>query len=141
MAATTANENTVNLTTSDDAPLKVEGKVGLDELDHHLQAVGGGHFVCPAGEWCDQQFYIFCWPNNNISCLNCTKNRDWNALSSSSRKAVVHARGKFAAHGTYITRVMLSADVRHLATCSAEHSVGTSPTLVPRKVRSSISAG
>ena len=29
---------------------------------------------------------------------------------------------KFKAHGTYITRVLLSPDVRHLATCSADHS-------------------
>jgi G protein beta subunit-like protein len=29
---------------------------------------------------------------------------------------------KFAAHGTYITRVLLSPDVRHLATCSADHT-------------------
>lgn len=29
---------------------------------------------------------------------------------------------KFRAHGTYITRVLLSPDVRHLATCSADHT-------------------
>ena len=29
---------------------------------------------------------------------------------------------KFSAHNTYITRVLLSPDVRHLATCSADHS-------------------
>ena len=29
---------------------------------------------------------------------------------------------KFKAHGTYITRVLLSPDVRHLATCSADHT-------------------
>jgi G protein beta subunit-like protein len=29
---------------------------------------------------------------------------------------------KFAAHATYITRVLLSPDVRHLATCSADHT-------------------
>src|SRR5262245_7630641 len=29
---------------------------------------------------------------------------------------------KFAAHLTYITRVLLSPDVRHLATCSADHT-------------------
>lgn len=29
---------------------------------------------------------------------------------------------KFAAHGTYITRVLLSPDVKHLATCSADHT-------------------
>ncbi len=29
---------------------------------------------------------------------------------------------KFQAHGTYITRVLLSPDVRHLATCSADHT-------------------
>lgn len=28
----------------------------------------------------------------------------------------------FKAHGTYITRVLLSPDVRHLATCSADHT-------------------
>ena len=29
---------------------------------------------------------------------------------------------KFVAHNTYITRVLLSPDVRHLATCSADHT-------------------
>ncbi|KAM0715266.1 hypothetical protein Q7P37_008764 [Cladosporium fusiforme] len=29
---------------------------------------------------------------------------------------------KYRAHGTYITRVLLSPDVRHLATCSADHT-------------------
>ena len=29
---------------------------------------------------------------------------------------------KFKAHGTYITRVLLSPDTRHLATCSADHT-------------------
>jgi G protein beta subunit-like protein len=29
---------------------------------------------------------------------------------------------KFPAHGTYITRVLLSPDVQHLATCSADHT-------------------
>jgi target of rapamycin complex subunit LST8 len=29
---------------------------------------------------------------------------------------------KFSAHGTYITRVLLSPDVKHLATCSADHT-------------------
>ena len=29
---------------------------------------------------------------------------------------------KFAAHSTYITRVLLSPDVKHLATCSADHT-------------------
>lgn len=29
---------------------------------------------------------------------------------------------KFLAHNTYITRVLLSPDVRHLATCSADHN-------------------
>ncbi|KAG9385359.1 WD repeat containing protein pop3 [Pyrenophora tritici-repentis] len=29
---------------------------------------------------------------------------------------------KFVAHTTYITRVLLSPDVRHLATCSADHT-------------------
>lgn len=29
---------------------------------------------------------------------------------------------KFRAHGTYITRVLLSPDVNHLATCSADHT-------------------
>lgn len=29
---------------------------------------------------------------------------------------------RFAAHSTYITRVLLSPDVRHLATCSADHT-------------------
>jgi len=29
---------------------------------------------------------------------------------------------KFRAHNTYITRVLLSPDVRHLATCSADHT-------------------
>ncbi|KAG9843346.1 WD40 repeat-like protein, partial [Aureobasidium melanogenum] len=29
---------------------------------------------------------------------------------------------KFNAHNTYITRVLLSPDVRHLATCSADHT-------------------
>lgn len=29
---------------------------------------------------------------------------------------------KFTAHQTYITRVLLSPDVRHLATCSADHT-------------------
>jgi G protein beta subunit-like protein len=29
---------------------------------------------------------------------------------------------KFVAHHTYITRVLLSPDVRHLATCSADHT-------------------
>jgi G protein beta subunit-like protein len=29
---------------------------------------------------------------------------------------------KFLAHHTYITRVLLSPDVRHLATCSADHT-------------------
>lgn len=29
---------------------------------------------------------------------------------------------RFQAHGTYITRVLLSPDVRHLATCSADHT-------------------
>jgi target of rapamycin complex subunit LST8 len=29
---------------------------------------------------------------------------------------------KFTAHNTYITRVLLSPDVRHLATCSADHT-------------------
>ena len=29
---------------------------------------------------------------------------------------------QFKAHGTYITRVLLSPDVRHLATCSADHT-------------------
>ncbi|KAI9728743.1 MAG: TOR complex subunit lst8 [Chrysothrix sp. TS-e1954] len=29
---------------------------------------------------------------------------------------------KFNAHGTYITRVLLSPDVKHLASCSADHS-------------------
>lgn len=29
---------------------------------------------------------------------------------------------KFQAHSTYITRVLLSPDVRHLATCSADHT-------------------
>jgi G protein beta subunit-like protein len=29
---------------------------------------------------------------------------------------------KFSAHGTYITRVLLSPDTRHLATCSADHT-------------------
>lgn len=29
---------------------------------------------------------------------------------------------KFAAHNTYITRILLSPDVRHLATCSADHT-------------------
>ena len=29
---------------------------------------------------------------------------------------------KFQAHGTYITRVLLSPDVKHLATCSADHT-------------------
>ena len=29
---------------------------------------------------------------------------------------------KFQAHNTYITRVLLSPDVRHLATCSADHT-------------------
>ncbi|RDI85227.1 hypothetical protein Vi05172_g4578 [Venturia inaequalis] len=29
---------------------------------------------------------------------------------------------KFTAHSTYITRVLLSPDVRHLATCSADHT-------------------
>jgi G protein beta subunit-like protein len=29
---------------------------------------------------------------------------------------------KFAAHHQYITRVLLSPDVRHLATCSADHT-------------------
>ena len=28
----------------------------------------------------------------------------------------------FTAHNTYITRVLLSPDVRHLATCSADHT-------------------
>lgn len=28
----------------------------------------------------------------------------------------------FHAHGTYITRVLLSPDVRHIATCSADHT-------------------
>lgn len=29
---------------------------------------------------------------------------------------------KFAAHATYITRVLLSPDIKHLATCSADHT-------------------
>jgi target of rapamycin complex subunit LST8 len=29
---------------------------------------------------------------------------------------------KFSAHNTYITRVLLSPDVHHLATCSADHT-------------------
>jgi G protein beta subunit-like protein len=29
---------------------------------------------------------------------------------------------RFTAHSTYITRVLLSPDVRHLATCSADHT-------------------
>lgn len=29
---------------------------------------------------------------------------------------------RFVAHNTYITRVLLSPDVRHLATCSADHT-------------------
>jgi G protein beta subunit-like protein len=29
---------------------------------------------------------------------------------------------RFTAHATYITRVLLSPDVRHLATCSADHT-------------------
>jgi G protein beta subunit-like protein len=29
---------------------------------------------------------------------------------------------KFSAHNTYITRVLLSPDVQHLATCSADHT-------------------
>ncbi|KAB8670402.1 hypothetical protein FH972_026315 [Carpinus fangiana] len=29
---------------------------------------------------------------------------------------------KFGAHGTYITRVLLSPDIKHLATCSADHT-------------------
>ena len=42
----------------------------------------------------------------------------------------------FQAHTAYITRVLLSPDVRHLATCSADHnariwSVNLSPTATP----------
>jgi G protein beta subunit-like protein len=38
---------------------------------------------------------------------------------------------KFVAHQTYITRVLLSPDTRHLATCSADHTAriwSTDPT-------------
>ena len=40
----------------------------------------------------------------------------------------------FSAHNTYITRVLLSPDVKHLATCSADHTVRTwlvDPTIEP----------
>lgn len=44
------------------------------------------------------------------------------AGSGGGSAASLHAYGAFRAHATHVTRVLLSGDCRHLATCSADHT-------------------
>ena len=43
-------------------------------------------------------------------------------MASNRNITTIQAVASFQAHSAYITRVLLSPDVRHLATCSADHS-------------------
>ncbi|GMG37133.1 unnamed protein product [Ambrosiozyma monospora] len=46
----------------------------------------------------------------------------WEMRNAREQQTTLNPVHKFKAHQNYITRVLLSSDCRHLATCSADHS-------------------